>query len=345
MKRSLLLAGSALLLMAITISCKDVIKVTDVTLIQTAFTLPVGETEILIATVHPEDATQKEVSWVSDNPEVASVVNGLVTALKEGTAKITVTTREGKKKASCFIEICKYVEGEPQMIIVDGGTFTMGCTRNFGNECHECEFPRHSVTVSSFSIGKYPITQKQWEVFTGKTILEQAVLAGTTKLYGVGDNYPVYYVSWDDAQVFIENLNAATGKNYRLATEAEWEFAASGGTKSNYYRYSGSNKIDEVAWYTDNSNMTSQPVGTKQPNELGIYDMSGNVREWCYDWYALYSSDFHQTNPQGPTWGQMRIARGGSWRYAHFYCRVSDRFYAYPETCNLNSGFRVALSL
>ena len=158
-----------------------------------------------------------------------------------------------------------------------------------------------------------------------------------------GDNLPVENVSWDDCQTFIRKLNALTGKNFRLPTEAEWEFAARGGNNSRGYKYAGSNNIGDVAWYEDNSGSKTHVVGTKSPNELGIYDMSGNVWEWCQDWYGDYSSA-SQTNPTGASNGSARVLRGGSWYCSARLCRSSDR-YSYSPDCRINSGgLRLVLS-
>jgi len=163
---------------------------------------------------------------------------------------------------------------EPDMVFVKGGTFWMGCTDEQVNDCMDDERPLHSVTVSSFYIGKYEVTQKQWQLIMGTSVRQLSDKDGLSLgIYGEGDNYPMYYVNWDEAQEFIRRLNAATGKQYRLATEAEWEFACRGGLQSAHYKYSGSNNPNDVAWYQDNSNNTTHSVGTKSPNELGIYDM------------------------------------------------------------------------
>lgn len=155
------------------------------------------------------------------------------------------------------------------------------------------------------------------------------------------DNCPVEQVSWEEAQEFIRKLNRMTGKNYRLPTEAEWEYAARGGSKSHGYKYSGSNSIGDVAWYEGNSGDKTHPVGQKQPNELGLYDMSGNVFEWCSDRYGGYSSSA-QNNPKGPSNGSsLRVCRGGGWYFSSRYCRVSYRLSRYPGDCSYSLGFRV----
>ena len=157
-----------------------------------------------------------------------------------------------------------------------------------------------------------------------------------------GDNLPMTWVRWNDCQEFIRKLNALTGQNFRLPTEAEWEFACRGGNNSRGYKYSGSDNIDNVAWYFSNSDQTAHPVATKSPNELGIYDMSGNVWEWCSDWYAIYSSGA-QTNPKGPYDGSNRVFRGGSCYGNARDCRSSRRTVSSPGFCNCDIGFRLSL--
>jgi formylglycine-generating enzyme required for sulfatase activity len=237
------------------------------------------------------------------------------------------------------------------MVYVRGGTFTMGCTPEQGSDCESDEKPAHQVTVSDFYIGKYEVTQAQWKAVTGNN-------PSNFK----GDNLPVEQVSWDDVQTFISKLNAQTGKKYRLLTEAEWEYAARGGASSRGYKYSGSNMADQVAWYYENSgdkalkdskrefdnlsnnHCRSHPVGTKAANELGIYDMSGNVYEWCSDWSCAYSSS-SQTNPAGPSSGSGRVLRGGSWNNFARDCRSAYRFSLSPAYHGNDVGFRLASSL
>ena len=217
-----------------------------------------------------------------------------------------------------------------EMVLVQGGTFTMGCTSEQGSDCDGDESPSHRVTVSSFYMSKYEITQKQW-----------VEIMGSNPSSFKGDNLPVELVSWDDVQEFIRKLNAKTGKQYRLPTEAEWEYAARGGTKSKGYKYSGSNTLSNVAWSDENSGGETHPVGSKMPNELGLYDMSGNVWEWCWDWYGDYGSSA-QTNPTGPSSGSYRVNRGGSWRSYAWDCRVTYRFnYSYPGRRRNSIGFRL----
>ena len=228
------------------------------------------------------------------------------------------------------------------MVYVEGGTFRMGGTEEQGEDAWVGEKPVHSVTLSDYYIGKYEVTQGLWKAVMGTGVEEQMEKAGESDLYGVGDDYPMYYVSWDEAQEFVSKLSELTGKNYVLPTEAQWEYAARGGVKSRGYKYSGSNTIDDVAWYAGNSETAAHPVGTKLPNELGIYDMSGNVWEWCSDWYSDYS-DVSQTDPTGPSSGSFRVFRGGSWFNSAGRCRVSNRHDGDPGYRTDNLGFRVAL--
>ena len=231
------------------------------------------------------------------------------------------------------------------MVGVEGGTFQMGST---DSDAYDSEKPVHQVTVSSFSIGQTEVTQALWYAVMGQKPTSGGSQWSST--YGLGDNRPAYYVSWDDCQEFITKLNQITGQQFRLPTEAEWEYAARGGNKSKGYKYSGSNTIGDVAWYWDNipsqtsgnSGYGTQPVATKQANELGIYDMSGNVWEWCSDWYGSYSSSA-QTNPTGPTSGSIRVIRGGSWYLNARNCRVANRHCSTPSYRSINIGLRLAL--
>ena len=212
------------------------------------------------------------------------------------------------------------------MVYVSGGTFIMG-----GDESSD-QTPTHSVTLSSYYICKYEVTQALW----------RAVMGSNPSKFK-GDNLPVEQVSWNDCQTFINRLNSYTGRNFRLPTEAEWEFAARGGNYSRHYKYSGSNYISDVAWYCDNSGNRTHPVGTKQANELGLYDMSGNVWEWCSDWYGSYSS-YSQSNPTGATSGFGRVERGGNWCGLARYCCSSHRSYYAPGNSFDDLGLRLVLS-
>jgi formylglycine-generating enzyme required for sulfatase activity len=220
---------------------------------------------------------------------------------------------------------------EPEMVFVRGGTFRMGCTGE-QQDGYDDEKPAHEVTVNDFHMGKYAVTQAQWEM-----------LMDNNPSHVKGGNLPVEKVNWNDVQTFIERLNAATGKPYRLPTEAEWEYAARGGNQSKGFQYSGSNFIENVAWFNNNSSGTIRPVGTKMANELGIHDMSGNVYEWCYDWYAPYPIAA-QRNPLGASSGSRRVFRGGSWFSNTSYCRVTNRFSISPDVSSNALGFRLACS-
>ncbi len=214
---------------------------------------------------------------------------------------------------------------------VAGDTFTMGATSEQGSDAWFDEKPTHQVTLSSYYIGETEVTQALWQAVMGSNPSDHK-----------GSNLPVEQVSWYDCQEFITKLNAMTGQKFRLPTEAEWEFAARGGNKSKGYKYSGSNNIDNVAWYDGNSGYKTHAVKTKSPNELGIYDMSGNVKEWCSDWEDSYSSNA-QTNPTGPSTGSIRVYRGGKWDHRAGDCRVSKRGYSVPEVIAFDLGFRLAL--
>ena len=218
------------------------------------------------------------------------------------------------------------------MIGVGGGTFMMGATSEQGSDASDDEKPAHRVTVSSFHIGKYEVTQALW----------RAVMGNNPSRFK-GDNLPVEWVNWDDCQEFIRKLNSLTGKKFRLPTEAEWEYAARGGNKSRGYKYSGSNTIGDVAWYDDNSGSKTHPVGTKAPNELGLYDMSGNVYEWCQDWYGKdYYSSSPSSNPTGPSSGSYRVDRGGGWSNDAGSCRVSNRSRSFAVNRISHLGLRLA---
>ena len=218
------------------------------------------------------------------------------------------------------------------MVRVEAGTFTMGATAEM-KDPFDWEKPTHQVTLTNdYYIGKYEVTQALW----------QAVM-GNNPSYFKGGNLPVEQVSWDDCQEFLSKLNSITGKKFRLPTEAEWEYAARGGKKSRGYQYSGSNNLSDVAWYDRKSNNKTHAVGTKQSNELGIYNMSGNVCEWCQDLFEEYSSS-SQVNPTGANSGSHRVFRGGSWNGYARYCRSSYRNSISPDGRGYDFGLRLVLS-
>jgi formylglycine-generating enzyme required for sulfatase activity len=204
--------------------------------------------------------------------------------------------------------------------------------KNFDSEASEIEQPVHNVTVSTFYMGETEVTQALWKA-----------VMGSNPSIRQGDDLPVEMVDWYDFREFIHKLIGLTGRNFRLPTEAEWEYAARGGNKSKGYKYAGSNTIENVAWYWNNSDHKTHPVKGKSPNELGLYDMSGNVFEWCIDWYGNYENG-SQTDPQGPFSGSDHVLRGGSWFSGARHCRVSDRFNGDPHFGNDCHGFRLVLS-
>jgi sulfatase modifying factor 1 len=257
----------------------------------------------------------------------------------------------------------------PEVVFVEGGSFKMGCDKSRDGNCQSDETPLHTVTVSSFYIGKTEVTNAQYAAFlneygsdkvkngqyAGETMIDECSTAGLVKVGNTWrpatgkDNYPVIYVTWYGANEFCKYYGG------RLPTEAEWKYAARGGKISKGYRYSGSNTLGEVAWYEDNSNASgnsnlyegkgTMPVGRKKANELGLYDMNGNVWEWCSDWYdSDYYSSSPFSNPQGPLSGTYRVLRGGSWSVGSYYRsyvgRTAGRNRGYPDVRFNGFGFR-----
>ncbi len=273
---------------------------------------------------------------------------GTVTIEPNGLAKVDARKKTGEQMAS--------------MVLVAGGTFQMG-----SNAGDADEKPVHSVTLSDFYIGKYEVTLNQFKKFIDETGYQTDADKDGGSYIWIGSkwekrggvnwkcdaagnirtqndyNHPVIHVSWNDADAYCTWLSRKTGKKYRLPTEAEWEYAARGGNKSSGYTYSGSNNIGDVAWYNENSGSETHPVGQKQSNELGLYDMSGNVWEWCNDWYG---SDYYQSsptsNPKGPSDGSGRVSRGGSWSGNARDCRAANRSADYPDNRDNGMGFRLA---
>ena len=210
-----------------------------------------------------------------------------------------------------------------KMIYVSGGTYTMGCTSEQGGDCNYDETPAHSVTVSGFYMGQTEVTQALWKA-----------VMGSNPSRWKGDNLPVESVSYNEVMDFISKLNNLTGTRFRLPTEEEWEFAARGGNSSRGYKYSGGDGIENVAWYDGNSGSKTHPVAQMKANELGLYDMSGNVCEWCSSlWCGSYNSARSGSN---------RVLRGGSWFSYASQCRVSIRFHREPSYSRYHLGFRLA---
>jgi len=232
-----------------------------------------------------------------------------------------------------------------KMVFVEGGTFQMG-----SDSGDDDERPVHNVTVRDFYMGEFEVTQALWQQVMGTTVYQQRDKADhpSWSMRGVGADYPMYYVNHTEAEEFCGRLNQRlrsqlpAGYSFALPTEAEWEYAARGGNKTNTYTYSGSNYLSDVAWYRAKRNRTTHAAGSKRANELGLYDMSGNVWEWCSDWYGSYSSS-SQTDPRGPSSGSSRVFRGGSWDNIAAGCRVANRSRDSPGYRGNNYGFRLAL--
>ena len=233
---------------------------------------------------------------------------------------------------------------EKNIVQVAGGTFEMGCTWEQRPNCFKDEKPKHEVHVSSFGISKYEVTQIQWETVMGENPSE----------FQDCPNCPVESVTYDDVQKFLHKLNHITGNTYRLPTEAEWEFAARGGNKSKGFKYSGSDNINEVAWYREHFKYGKNiEVGLKKPNELGLYDMSGNVSEWCCDWFGeKYYKNSRKLDPKGPKTGDFKVARGGNLGTSEKMCRIACRCQSRPDfrrfifedSKSESIGFRIVLS-
>jgi formylglycine-generating enzyme required for sulfatase activity len=262
--------------------------------------------------------------------------------LTEGTHTLKISGDETEEKTVVILpDQTVYITFKPNkkktlvsdnfdLILVEGGTFQMGNDKGNRNES-----PIHPVTLDGFYLGQYEVTQKQW----------QDVMGYNPSIFTECFNCPVENVSWDNVQEFLVRLNKKTGKNYRLPTEAEWEFAASGGNARKAYEYSGSNNADDVAWYISTSNEKTHPVGLKKPNELGFYDMSGNVWEWCSDFFDNYDYlDYTQKNPKGPPKTSTKVLRGGSWDRTQYYLRNTNRGKTNPFEKGCYYGFRICLS-
>jgi formylglycine-generating enzyme required for sulfatase activity len=230
-----------------------------------------------------------------------------------------------------FVQSCTNGQ-EIEMIFVKGGTYIMGCTVEQGDDCRNNEKPVHQVTLSDFYIGKYEVTQVEWTAVMGYNISS----------HKNGDNLPVDNVTWNEVQEFIDKLNSRTSNNYRLPTEAEWEYAARGGTQSQRYKYSGSNDVNEVAWCAGDQNIEQKihPTGAKRANELNIHDMNGNVWELCSDFYAQYDN-IPQINPKGLNSGSGHVMRGGSIGLAASSVRIPCRMGVSPDFRNAGIGFRL----
>jgi formylglycine-generating enzyme required for sulfatase activity len=220
-----------------------------------------------------------------------------------------------------------------EMIFVQGGDFVMGCLPGKDKKCKKNELPPHEVTIANFYIGKFEVSQNQWKTLMGSL----------PNRFDGCDQCPIVDVSWHDVHLFLRKLNQLTGKQYRLPTEAEWEYAAKGGIKTQGFVYSGGNILEDVAWFVDNSDKSTKPIGTILPNELGIYDMTGNVWEWCEDRYGFYENK-NIPMAKREDIGVERVTRGGARDSFHESCRVVFRSSANPDARSNTLGFRIALS-
>ena len=276
--------------------------------------------------------TSRQTVTISEG-QTASISGSLTSSASSSNANVLSSSGTSLSGNTITIPVKNGINIE--MVKVEAGSFDMGATPEMRSlqYPYDDEKPDHRVTLTkTYYIGKYEVTQALWQV-----------VMGNNPSRFKGDDLPVERVSWKRCQDFISKLNSLTGKRFRLPTEAEWEYAARGGNKSRGYRYSGSNTLDDVAWYGDNSGSKTHAVGTKQPNELGIYDMSGNVSEWCQDWRGSYSSS-PQTNPTGAVSGSYRVDRGGSWLYSAWFSRSSSRGGRTPGGRDGDLGLRLVLS-
>ena len=301
--------------------------------------IPIGDRSVEIRKDGYE--TLKKTVAIKENEQAS--LTGTLTAIANSASS---SSPSSPSSSSSSREVFTVKGVSFTMVRVDGGTFRMGATDEQGSDAFESEKPAHDVTLSTFSIGETEVTQALW----------QAVMGKNPSKFKDNPEKPVECVSWDDCQEFIKKLNSLTGKSFRLPTEAEWEYAARGGSKSRKTKYSGGSDIGSVAWYDKNAyyvgkdgkrdesspSYGTHPVKVKSPNELGLYDMSGNVYEWCADWYGSYGSSA-QSNPKGPSTGSHRVNRGGGWYDSARYCRVSNRYSSTPDFRGSFLGLRLAL--
>ena len=308
----------------------------SVTLNYTNKRMSVGDKVTLTATVSPSNVTNPTITWSTTNQAIATVANGVVTAVAVGECDIKATCQN--VSATCHITVQgATTSGEITvngvtfvMVPVQGGTFTMGISIQ-GDASTDNKI-QHEVTLSDFAIGQTEVTQELWV----------AVMNHNPSINEGNPQYPVEYVTWEETQTFIATLNDLTGLHFRLPTEAEWEYAARGGQLSQGYKYSGSNTLYDVAWCNGNSGGTIHPVKQKAANELGLYDMTGNVKEWTNDWYAYYTSAA-QTNPTGPATGSWKVFRGGSYDSKAAECYVTKRASREVTFHTTNLGLRLVL--
>lgn len=333
----------------IQVSCngnmRSMIKVT-----QDGVSLEIGEENITVPSMG--EARQVSLSCNSSNYTI-ECIEDWIDVKKETDALIINVDRnynmtervgmikliQGSVEKSLLISqnACSWYESF-RMINVEGGSFFIGAqndnpsSKNYDIDAYQIEAPVHKVTLDNYCIGVFEVTQAQWE----------AAMGNNPSIHQ-GENLPVENVSWEQVQDFIYLLNEKSGLSYRLPTEAEWEYAAKGGNKSEGNKYSGFSILGACGWYYSNSESSTHEVGSKNPNELGIYDMSGNVREWCNDWFDYYTSA-DASNPNGPDYGNMKVNRGGSWTTPAVNCRNSYRHTDFPYEASQDLGFRLAIS-
>lgn len=286
--------------------------------------------------------------YVESMEALTQLTENLIAALIEGARANTVSggsisgSRTGIQSGRDFVETAAGLN--MKMVWVDGGEFLMGGTSEQGSEANNDEQVIRRVKLNSYYIGECEVTQSQWEKVMGTSVQQQRSKSSYDNgLQGTGPDYPMYYVSWEDAQAFCQELSRMTGRTYSLPTEAQWEYAARGGKNNDGTKYSGSLSIDAVAWYDGNSGSGAHPVKNKRPNSLGLYDMSGNVWEWCSDWYSSNYNMNDTNNPTGPSSGSFRVLRGSGWNSSARGCRVSHRANGSPGGRYNFCGFRVVV--
>lgn len=299
-----------------------------------------GEVHSIPVTCNVEWSIENDIEWCvvdkDDESLRVSIERNYNMEERSGTIKIVVGDNTYDVIVAQYA--CQWFESF-EMIDIEGGTFIMGAQKNdesgygYDSQAYQIESPVHIVTLNDYAIGKYEVTQAQWEA-----------AMGYNPSTNIGKRNPVEGITWVQAQEFVALLNDKTGLNYHLPTEAEWEYAAKGGGLNEGFKYSGYSVLGACGWYYSNSESMTHEVGTKNPNGLGIYDMSGNVREWCNDWFDYYTYT-DVDNPKGPDYGNMKINRGGSWTTPAINCRNTYRQTDSPNDASHDLGFRLALSL
>ena len=288
----------------------------------------------------PHQATKNENKKVfkiliSATIVIALIVGGVLISTKD---KEEYATTDHPDELTFTVEGVNFT-----MRRVEGGSFEMGATIEQESGADNDEWPVHSVTVNDYYMGETEVTQALWYAVMGTTVYEQRDYSNLDwPVIGEGPNYPMYYISYDECQQFVRRLSDMTNQPFRIPTEAEWEFAARGGLYSQGYRYSGSNSIGSIAWYQANSNKNAHAVKMLPSNELGLYDMTGNLWEWCYDWYGEYGFQSQQ-DPSGPAYGSKRVFRGGAWYNDANNCRIANRIARVSSYRDNGVGFRLAL--